>query len=418
MKLKIINDSISHDQKYNGTINITGAKNSALPIIASCALIDEEVTLYNIPNIKDIDIMLKLLTELGKTVSFSNNKVTIKGKINKYTITNIQASSLRSSYYFYSALLSKFKHVYSFLPGGCNLGSRPINFHLDAFKSFGCNYIIFDNNIEIIADKLASTTINFPSKSVGATINAIILAVMISGTTIINNPSLEVEVLDLINFLNLSGAKIIIRKSFIKINGVSTLNKVKYKIMPDRIEAGSYMFLALTPAFEYLKIKDVNIFHLTEVVKTIKKIGAKLYITKNSITVYAPKKITPISIESAPYPGFPTDLIQVLAVILSQSQFESSITDKIFTNRYNYLDELKKLNINVRFTNDSYFVSSSKINNSATLKCSDLRASFALFASSFLTSGTFTLENVDYIFRGYSDFLNILDNLNIKYYIS
>lgn len=410
MKLKI-----HHNSKYFGEINILGAKNSAVAIIPATILLEGKTTLYNIPNIKDIKIIISVLSELGLKVFFENNTLTIEGSANTSIITNKEVQSLRASYYFYSALLSKFNHICSYLPGGCDLGSRPINFHLDGFNKLGCDFITFDNYIEIVTNKLISNTINLPFPSVGATINLIILASKINGTTIINNASIEPEVLDLINFLTLAGANITVLPNKIIIIGVNKLSAIKYKIIPDRIEAGSYMLLGLLKPFKGITVNNINYKHLSKVIEVIKKIGGKLVMTKNKITIFPPNEIVPQTISSEIYPGFPTDLIQILSVVLASSSEKSKITDTIFSNRYKYLTELKKLNIDVVFNQSHYLISSKELNNTATMVCSDLRGAFALFASCFLTEGVYYLENIDYIFRGYNNFLEILKLLKINF---
>lgn len=407
--------NINNDKIHSGEIDILGAKNSALGIIAASVILDGDITLYNIPDLYDIHVMIEALKQIGFNVFFKNNTLKITGEANNFILSNESLSSIRGSYYFYSSLLAKFFHVSSFLPGGCNLGARPINYHLEGFASLGCDYVIFDNHIEIITQELHPNDIHLPFPSVGATINLIILASTILGVTHIYNPALEPEVLDLINFLNHAGAKISIKENYIEIMGVTKLKGIKYKIIPDRIESGSYMLLALTKTFSSISLNNTNYKHLEEVIKTIKNIGGIVRLNKNKITVISPKKITPINITSGVYPKFPTDLIQILAAILSDSYYPSTITDTIFENRYSYLKELKKLNIDVKYHFPSYQVSSSHIFNSAKLKCSDLRGAFSLFTSCFLTHGHFQIQNVDFIFRGYNSFLDNLKKLGVSF---
>lgn len=408
---------INNYNYHNGTINIYGAKNSALPIVCAMLLLDGTPTLYNVPHIKDIDILLNILNELNVQTIFKNHTLQILTKPASSIIKSNDAKLLRGSYYLYGAFLTLFNHVYSSLPGGCNLGKRPINYHLDGFSNLGCEYILFDDYIEISAAAKHCGTYTLAYPSIGATINLILSSVKTKGVTIIKNASLEPEVCDVINFLNHANAKIKIIKNSIVITGTNYLKEIKYKLIPDRIEAGSYMFLALCPTFKYITINNICLNHMTKVIETIKKLGAKLIIQKNKITVITPKIIYPITLESDIYPAFPTDLIQIASVILSKSIFPSTFKDNVFENRYIYLEELSKLNILYTKNNDSYTTKKSIIKNNATLNCCDLRGAFALLCGCLMNFGTYKLKNIDYIFRGYNDLFTNLDALKINYTI-
>lgn len=406
---------INNYNYHYGTINIYGAKNSALPIICAMLLLDGTPTLYNVPHIKDIEILLDILKELNVEAKFKNHTLQILTKPTTSIIKSNKVHLLRGSYYLYGTFLSLFNHVFSSLPGGCNLGKRPINYHLDGFHSLGCEYILFDDYLEITSVNKHPGTYTLEYPSIGATINLILSSVKTPKVTIIKNASFEPEVLDLINFLNHANANIKINDNKIIITGTDYLKEIKYKLIPDRIEAGSYMFLGLCPTFKYITINNVSILHLKKVLEVLKKIGAKLIIHKNKITIITPKVIYPINLVSDIYPAFPTDLIQIASVILSKSFGLSTFKDNVFENRYSYLEELTKLNFTYKKCNDKYILTKEKPVNCATIICQDLRGAFALLCACFMNFGTFKLQNIDYIFRGYNDFLDNLQKLKVNF---
>lgn len=414
MKLTINN----YHKLNDASITILGAKNSALPIIASTILLDGDTTLYNIPNISDVQIMLELLTELGLSATLQNNTLHIHGSAQTFSIKNPSSKLIRGSYYFYSTLLSTFNKVISYLPGGCDIGSRPINFHLDSFKLMGCSYKIINDRIFIYSSSIHPAIIKLPFQSVGATINIIMLAVKTLGKTIIHNASLEPEVIDLINFLKRAGANITIDNTSIFITGVKRLSGIKYQIIPDRIEAGSYLIWGLCNCFSSLTICNINPTHLTSVIKTLEKIGAKLTIHKNKITIFPITKVTPIIIKSGVYPDFPTDLIQIISSILLLSNNPSIISDGIFDNRFKLLGEFIKIGAIIKKVNNTYYINSENLKNNKTLIASDLRGAFALFVCAFLCTGTIHIDNYELLLRGYNDFASTLNRLKVSYSIS
>lgn len=409
---------IKGKNQIQGELDIYGAKNSAVSIIPAAILCDGIVTIRNIPDISDVRIMLEILTDIGYDVTFNNHIVTIKkNKKPSWVIKNTKATSLRGSYYFYGAMLSQFKKVSSFLPGGCKLGSRPIDYHLEVFKSLNCSYKIKDNIITIKTRKLKASIINLPYPSVGATINAILASCKAKGTTYITNYAREPEVIDTINFLKSMGSIIKITSDRLEITGVKRLHPTDYTIICDRIEAGSYLLMGCIKKFKYLTVNNVDASLLTSVLDVILKIGGRYEITNNSITVFPPEVVKAINLETGPYPGFPTDLAQVLTVILLQDEATSSITEKIFSDRFSHIYELSKMKANITLDGATYQITGGSKLTKADMEASDLRGAFSLVCASLLVNAFSTISNIEVIFRGYNDFFNNLDKLKLNYSI-
>ena len=411
MKLKI-----KGKKHIEGTITISGAKNSAVAIIPAAVLTDGLVTLHNIPDISDVRHQIDILNKHGFTATLTDNTLVIQRtekKINKKFNDNV--NMLRGSYYFIGAFLARFKKIKIKSIGGCNLGPRPINYHLNAFKQMNAKYLHTDDYIELSTRKLKGSTINLEYPSVGATINILIASVLSKGMTIINNAALEPEVIDLGNFLLRMGANIEgLGTQTIKIIGVKKLEGCEYTIISDRIEAATYLAIGAISEGEGITVQNVNPSHLISVTDVLQKIGHNLTISKDSITIKKGEILHPVTITTNPYPGFPTDLNPIFAVLLSQIPGESIIIETVFKNRTSHINELNKMGANIYITNQK-----SIINGHTDLKCNlveakDLRCAAALMIASLLSICTTTIDNIEYLLRVYEKPLSKLKQININ----
>ncbi|MFA5696026.1 MAG: UDP-N-acetylglucosamine 1-carboxyvinyltransferase, partial [Bacilli bacterium] len=326
---------INGQKTLTGTIEISGAKNSAVALIPASILSDEEIIISNVPNITDREALNEILEYLGAEVSFDKGEMKINTKkISNKEIPEEISKKLRASYYFMGALLSKFKKVKMFFPGGCNIGSRPINLHLKGFELLGAK-VIQEKNLYIIeADELKGANIYLDVPSVGATINLMLAASKAQGTTIIENAAKEPEIVNVAIFLNNMGAKIVgAGTSEIKITGVEKLGKCYHEVIPDRIEAGTYLIAGALCGKE-LVIKNVIPEHLDALISKLKETGTKISIENTQITISKPEKFLPIYIKTLGYPGFPTDLQQPLSTLLTQCEGTSMIEETIWEKRF------------------------------------------------------------------------------------
>ncbi len=413
MKLKI-----KGKKHIEGTIQISGAKNSAVAIIPAATLTDELVTLYNIPDISDVRMQIDILNNHGFIATFNDNilKIQRNKSIKKVdTFLDDKVSLLRGSYYFIGSFLSRFKKIKIKTIGGCNLGPRPINYHLDAFTLMNAKYINDNDTIELKSKKLKGNTIKLQYPSVGTTINILIASVLAKGTTTIQNAALEPEVVDLGNFLLRMGADIIgLGTPTITVKGVKKLNGCDYTIISDRIEAATFLSIGAISEGDGLTVSNIDPSHLISVTETLEKMGHKLTISSNSITIKKGENLYPVDIKTAPYPGFPTDLNPIFAVLLSQIPGESTIKETVFLNRTSHIAELNKMGAILDYNNQV-----TRINGPFELKCSnleakDLRCAAALLIASLLSRCTTTIDNIEYLLRGYENPIYKLKCININ----
>lgn len=406
---------IKGNRNLEGIVKISGSKNSAVALIPAAILSSEEVEINNLPNITDIKNLKNILSFLNikyeeKEDSLKINSNTLE---NKYIPTNV-TDKLRASYYFMGAILGKKGYVEISFPGGCVIGKRPIDLHLKGFKALGAKIIEEEDKIIIKAKELKGNKIFLDFASVGATINIILASVLAKGETLIENAAKEPEVIDLCKFLNKMGAKIYgYGTEKIKIVGVNKLYKVKHPVIPDRIEAATYMCLA-SVAGKHVKIENINISHLKAVIEKLKEINVDITCYKDSVLIKKVDTLNTTFIKTSPYPGFPTDLQQIFASILTQARGQSFIHETIFENRFNNLIELKKMGANISFSNNLACITGPSELNSAEVNASDLRAGASLLIAAFLTHGTTIINNADYILRGYSNVEEKLRNLGAK----
>ena len=409
---------IQGGKKLYGTINISGSKNASLPILAASLLIDEVVTLKNIPNVKDILTMIVLLENIGKKIEFRAAKNEVKiypQKIKKLEAPYNLVKTMRAGVLVLGPLISKYGYAKVSLPGGCAIGSRPVDLHIEALKKMGAK-IKIDNGYILaeVAEKLKATNFKFPSVSVGATENLIMASVLCEGKTLIKNIAIEPEILDLIDFLNHSGAKILFNsKRSITIEGVDRLRGVSYSIIPDRIEAGTYAIASLITNGK-ITLNKINKEIMRNIFDVLKKAGAQLDFKKtNSVTV-SRKKIKSLNVKTLPYPGFPTDMQAQLMSLLCLSKGKSVIREDIFENRFLHVPELQRLGANIKIKNQSAHIVGIEKLKGAEVMATDLRASVSLVLAGLVAQGTTTINRVYHLERGYENLVGKLKKCGAK----
>lgn len=408
---------IEGGKKLEGTVKISGSKNSSLPIIAATILNAGKTTLYNVPNIQDTQMMFKILETLGAKVEKKNGKIKIDtSKIDKYEIPQDLMHKMRSSVILAGALIGRYKRATFSYPGGCDIGARPIDLHLKSFEKLGITVNQNHGSMECYAEKIIGEKIDLDFPSVGATENAILASVLAEGTTIITNAAREPEIIDLQNFLNKMGAKVIgAGTDEIQIEGVKKLKDLSYNIMPDRIEAGSFLcFIAATKGNAVLE--NVNATHITPIINKLEEADCKIIIDKNKIKIVAPKKLKALDIKTMPYPGFPTDMQSIIAAMLTTAKGTSIIIENIFENRYKYTQELNRMGSKITIEGKSAIIRGVRKIYGTDVKATDLRGGAALVLAGLIAKGTTQIDNIDYILRGYENLDEKLRKLgaNIK----
>lgn len=413
--MNIIKLKIYGNKNLYGEVQIGGCKNSAVAIIPAAILCDEEVRLQNVPQIDDCYTLLEILSTIGHQVIFEDLDIIIKP--NQKTKTNLVTSlvsKLRGSYYFLGALLAKRKKVKTLYPGGCNLGARPINYHLDGFQKMNARVSEKDNLLILKAKKLCGTTIDLEFPSVGATINLMLAATKAKGTTIINNCAQEPEVEDVANFLNSMGAKITgAGTNQIIIEGVNKLYKTTYKLMPDRIEAGTYLILGASSSGSGVTVKNMNPHHVRSLLDLLSEIGCELIVNEDSVFIKSNDTLKPFHVEVGPYPAFPTDLQQPLCSLMTQIEGTSSVKETIFHNRFSQIPELSKMNANIYLQDNTIYVTGITNLTPSHVIAYDLRGAASLVIAAALCDGTTIIENIEVFFRGYEKPVEKLAKLNI-----
>lgn len=393
---------VSKSTMLNGDIYISGSKNAALPSICAALLTNKKVVLENIPNIVDVNNLLLIIKKLGVRVKRIDDKVIIKATKLKTKVLNDLVETLRGSYYLMGVILSRKNKIKIKYPGGCNIGNRPIDYHLKAIEELGYKVIQEDNIINIIEEKRISKNITFPKISLGATINILLLTSTYKDEVIITNPSLEPEVLCVIEMLKQMGVEIDIVDKKIRVKGKKKLSGITYKIIYDRIEAGSYLFLAGAIQNSKVYIHNAPINELNTVLVVARKMGIIVYKEKDKLVVEGNNRIKRLNLQIGEYPFFPTDLQQIITVVLTKAKKSSVIEDPIFPNRIHHIDELKKMNAYI-YTNDGTINIKPCILNPGIVVATDLRCAFALVVAGAIASGTTYIKDIDYLFRGYDD---------------
>ena len=405
--------------KIKGQVSISGSKNAALPILASTLLFDKPVIIENLPQVRDIDTMLNLLKSLGSKIQYLKNKKTVK--ISKTTKPKHFASyslvkTMRAGILVLGPLVAKYHKSITSLPGGCTIGARPVNYHLNALKKLGMKYEIKKGYIHASSKgKLKGANIKFSKISVGATENSIIAACLANGKTILKNCAIEPEIKDLTNFLKSAGANIKwIGKRTCQIIGVNSLNQTTYSVMGDRIETGTYC-VAATLAKGDLVIKNFNPSVIQTELNLLKKVGAKIKTSKNEINIKGPKKIKNITnITTKEYPNFPTDLQAQFMVLLCKANGRSTITESIFENRFMHVAELRRLGARIIVKDNKATIEGKTEFLGAELMSSDLRASVALVLAAIVAKGQSTINRIYHLDRGYEKIENKLKKIGVK----
>ena len=406
---------IEGNHELSGTIKISGAKNSAVALIPAAILSDNGTMIFNVPNISDTDALIDILKLLNGKVEYEDEVMRIDTDelINKM-IPEELSKKLRASYYFMGALLGRFKKCEMYFPGGCNIGSRPINLHLKGFEQLGAKIEVSGDKYTITAEKLVGTRIYLDFASVGATINLMYAACRAEGVTIIDNAAKEPEIVNIATFLNNMGAKISgAGTSEIKITGVTKMHKAIIDVIPDRIEAGTYIIAGALMG-NNLKIEGIIKEHLEALTSKLKEIGIPMEIKDDYIIVSKTTNMKPINIKTLVYPGFPTDLGQPINALLTQCGGTSYFEETIYDNRIGHIKELCKLGADIkRNGNSSVIIGPSKLRG-CEVKASDLRAGATLVLAGLLAEGTTTITEIGHILRGYDNIVEKLTDVGAK----
>jgi len=398
-------DKIRISGKANlfGEISVSGSKNATLPILVSSLLSNSDLILDNVPDLEDISSMIKLLKGYGVKCIKQSNKITLNAKvINNHIADYDLVRKMRASILILGPLLARFKKADISLPGGCAIGTRPIDIHLEALSKLGVEFKIENGFIRASAkNSLVGSQINLSFPSVGATENIIMAASIAKGVTKINNPAKEPEIIDLETCLNAMGANISGSGSDqIVIRGVASFKQANHTIMPDRIVAGTFIILAVMLNKEFL-VKNFNPKYLTSLLNILKKMKANLKVENNHVVIMPSKKIIGASVQTAPYPGFPTDLQAQIMALMSLAQGSSKITEKIFENRFMHVAELNRLGANIRIKNDTAYIDGNRNFKGAQVMASDLRASVSLILAGLCAEGETVVHRVYHLDRGY-----------------
>ena len=389
-----------------GEVSIGGAKNAALGILAAAIMTDETVTIENVPNVRDTRVLLQAIEGIGAKVKYIyNNTVQINGgSISDLNVEYEYIRKIRASYYLLGALLGKYKESNVALPGGCNIGSRPIDQHLKGFKALGAKVNIDHGVVSAKAENLVGGHIYFDVVTVGATINLMMASCMAEGETILENAAKEPHIVDVANFLNAMGANIKgAGTDVIRIKGVSRLHGCTYSIIPDQIEAGTFMMAAAATRGDIV-IKDVIPKHLESITAKLLEMGCKLVEGDDWIRVIAEGEVGSTNVKTLPYPGFPTDMQPQIAVALALAKGSSMVTESIFENRFKYVDELNRMGAKIKVEGNTAYIEGVEKFTSAQLSAPDLRAGAALVIAALAADGISQIDDIEYIQRGYEDF--------------
>lgn len=389
-----------------GEVSIGGAKNAALGILAAAIMTDETVTIENVPNVRDTRVLLQAIEGIGAKVKYIyNNTVQINGgSISDLNVEYEYIRKIRASYYLLGALLGKYKESNVALPGGCNIGSRPIDQHLKGFKALGAKVNIDHGVVSAKAENLVGGHIYFDVVTVGATINLMMASCMAEGETILENAAKEPHIVAVANFLNAMGANIKgAGTDVIRIKGVNRLHGCTYSIIPDQIEAGTFMMAAAATRGDIV-IKDVIPKHLESITAKLLEMGCKLVEGDDWIRVIAEGEVGSTNVKTLPYPGFPTDMQPQIAVALALAKGSSMVTESIFENRFRYVDELNRMGAKIKVEGNTAYIEGVEKFTSAQLSAPDLRAGAALVIAALAADGISQIDDIEYIQRGYEDF--------------
>ncbi len=396
---------INGGARLKGEVEISGAKNAAVAIIPATILADGPCIIENIPSISDVSMSIRILYELGANIRLLNRS-TVEidtTRIKQWVVPYEMARHMRASYYFLGALLGKFNTAKVSMPGGCDFGTRPIDQHLKGFKSLGADYSIDHGMVDVHADQLVGSQIYFDMVTVGATINIMLAAVKAEGLTIIENAAKEPHIVDLANFLNSMGADIMgAGTDVIKIRGVKQLRGTTYSIIPDQIEAGTYMVAAMATKGDIL-VKNVIPKHLESISAKLEKIGAVIEEFDDSIRIYMNGDVQKANVKTMPHPGFPTDMQPQVTTLLTLAQGTSIVTEGVWDDRFRYVNELRRMGADISVDGKVAVVEGTGHLTGAPVKATDLRAGVALVIAALAAEGRTEIEDIYHIERGYED---------------
>ncbi len=401
----------------SGEIKISGSKNASLPILAASLLNNGVIEFTNCPEIHDVKIMLNILQNLGCKVTYNNSKIVIDSRgLDSFEIPNELMHEMRSSVILVGALLGRVGKCQFTYPGGCEIGARPINMHLDGFEQLGVN--IVENNGTIICEcsKLIGNEIVLDFPSVGATENIMLASVLADGVTRIKNVAREPEIKCLQDFLNSMGAEITgAGSNTITIKGVTKLHDSCFKVIPDRIEAGTYLLMAVATKGEIL-LRNVDSEHIESLVHKLKRANCKILTNSSTIYIKPPKILKSVDMKTMPYPGFPTDMQSQYVTLMTIAKGTSIVVENIFENRYKYVNELLRMGANIKLEGKTAIIQGVNSLNSACVEAKDLRGGAALIEAALIADGTSEIYGVNYIERGYENIVDKLSNVgaNIK----
>lgn len=398
-----------------GSVEISGAKNSAVALIPAAILSNNKTTITNIPDITDIDVLCDILEFMHVKVQRASGSIVIDpSNMENMVIPDELSNKLRASYYFMSSLLAKYKYVCINFPGGCNIGSRPIDQTLKVFRALGAEVKEEEYLFTIKAKELNGAEITLDMPSVGATINAIIVASRAKGTTIIHNAAREPEIVDLADMLNKMGAKITgAGTSTVKIVGVEELDGCFHNVIPDRIEAGTYIILGALMG-TYMSIENIIPEHLTALLDKLREMGVDIEVNHDNVIVNAHDNIMAVNIETKGYPGFPTDLQQPMVTLLTQARGKSEVIENIYENRFMNTISLNKMGANISVKERKATILGPNKLHGEEVEATDLRGAASLLLGALKANGKTTIKNVEYLLRGYADIIEKLSNLGAK----
>ena len=403
----------------NGEIKVSGAKNSAVALVPASILCDEEVVIDNIPCISDIDALKEILNHLGANIKEQGTTMTIDPRsINNREIPEVISKKLRASYYFMGAILGKYKKAEMYFPGGCSIGARPIDLHLKGFEALGAKVINEGNKYIVEADELRGANIYLDIASVGATINIMLAAVRAKGRTIIDNAAKEPEIVNVATYLNNMGAKIRgAGTSTIKIDGVNHLHKCFHEVIPDRIEAGTYIIIGALCG-DHLKVSNLIPEHIESLISKLEEIGVEFEIGSDYVVVSRGDNYKSTNIKTLVYPGFPTDLQQPFTTLLTQCNGKSKVTETIWENRFMHVPYLSSMGANISVKNQTATILGPTKLKGTEIVATDLRAGAAMVAAALIASGSTRITNVEHILRGYERIIEKLSNVGAKIELS
>ena len=406
---------VEGNRLLSGTISVSGAKNSAVALVPASLLSDDIIKIDNIPNISDIEALNEILSYLGAKVSREENLMTIDSSsiINKEIPESI-SKKLRASYYFMSALLGKYKHVEMYFPGGCSIGARPIDQTLKGFEALGATVIEEENKFIITAEELIGGHVYLDMPSVGATINTILVAVKAKGQTIIENAAKEPEIVNVATFLNNMGAKVRgAGTSKITITGVEKLGKCYTEVIPDRIEAGTYI-IAGALIGNKLKINNIIPGHVEMLIMKLQEMGVKIEVGEDYVIVSKSDNLKPVNVKTLGYPGFATDLQQPVTVLLTQCNGLSTLEETIYENRFQNVPYLNQMGADITIIDKKISIKGPTKLHGDTVKATDLRAGACLILAALAAEGETVVTDIEHVLRGYENIVNKLNDVGAK----